>query len=266
MDRDRERERDRDRDSSRRDRSRSRDRDRSRLPTTTSGIDILHGYLIAILHGWPRCISNYLGWYPYIHHHIMVYCMDRSLQGGGSSHSVCSIREVGTIMMMMMMMRHVVHFEQMVQLAFGCLLMHVSAHSMGTWLLSETSFGHTYPPIYPCIYSPIYLCIYSPALGIWATSTSWRLRLPLVSFMQITSCAMYLIHSSTSSINHIHHIHSSIHWMPHYTCIWLNLYFSPIHLMLFISFIHPPHPSIHFIHPSHPFHLSIHWMSHNTSI
>ena len=162
-----------------------------------------------------------------------------------------------------MMMRHVVHFEQMVQLAFGCLLMHVSAHSMGTWLLSDTSFGHTYPPIYPSIYSPIYLCIYSPALGIWATSTSWRLRLPLVSFMQITSCAMYLIHSSTSSINHIH---PSIHWMPHYTCIWLNLYVSPIHLMLCISFIHPPHPSIHFIHLSHPFHLSIHGMSHNTSI
>ncbi len=56
---------------------------------------------------------------------------------------------------------------------------------------------------------------------------------------------IHLIHQSHPSI------HPSIHWMPHYTCIWLNLYVSPIHLMLCISFIHPPHPSIHFIHHIH---------------
>lgn len=167
------------------------------------------------------------------------------------------------MMMMVMMMRHVVHFEQMVQSALGCLLMHVSAHSMGTWLLSDTSFGHTYPPIYPSIYSPIYLCIYSPALGIWATSTSWRLRLPLVSFMQITLCAMYLIDSSTSSINHIH---PSIHPLNATLYLYLTqslcLPYSPHAMYL----IHSSTSSIHPLHPSHPFHLSIHWMSHNTSI
>ena len=132
MDRDRERDRDRDRDSSRRDRSRSRDRDRSRLPTTTSGMVIFDSYIT-----WMTTLYLQLPQKNDLYS-IHTLCVGRSLQGGGSSHSFCSIREVGTIIMMMMMMmmvmmmRHVVHFEQMVQSALGCLLMHVSAHSMGT--------------------------------------------------------------------------------------------------------------------------------------